>query len=78
MIKYRKYSRVKKWTVGIAGGGDLIAIIRASGSISRVKSPLNPSSSGIIGEKFIEKIRSVRGTLDLMTLPFSNFMSETK
>lgn len=61
-IKYRKYSRVRKWTVGIPGGKELIAIIRASGSISRVESQLSVSSSGIIAEKFIEKIRTVRGT----------------
>ncbi|CAL0327598.1 unnamed protein product [Lupinus luteus] len=60
MVDYRKYSRVRKWTVGISGGKDLIAIIRASGSISRVESQLSVSSSGIIAEKLIEKIRSVR------------------
>ncbi|KAK7411295.1 hypothetical protein VNO78_02728 [Psophocarpus tetragonolobus] len=60
MVDYRKYSRVRKWTVGISGGNDHIAIIRASGSISRVESQLSVSSSGIIAEKFIEKIRTVR------------------
>ncbi|KAK7304214.1 hypothetical protein RJT34_15337 [Clitoria ternatea] len=60
MVDYRKYSRVRKWTVGMPGGNELIAIIRASGSISRVQSQLSVSSSGIIAEKFIEKIRSVR------------------
>ncbi|XP_054805241.1 serine protease SPPA, chloroplastic-like isoform X3 [Prosopis cineraria] len=56
----RKYCRVRRWTVGISGGKDLIAIIRASGSISRVKSSLSLSRSGIIAEQFIEKIRKVR------------------
>ncbi|MED6194097.1 hypothetical protein PIB30_025344 [Stylosanthes scabra] len=60
MVDYRKYSRVKKWTVGIPRGKDLIAVIRASGSISRVESQVSVSSSGIVAEKFIEKIRSVR------------------
>ncbi|KAJ1428125.1 Peptidase S49 [Sesbania bispinosa] len=60
MVDYRKYSRVKKRTVGISGGKEQIAIIRASGSISRVESQLSVSSSGIIAEKFIEQIRSVR------------------
>ncbi|XP_022135407.1 serine protease SPPA, chloroplastic [Momordica charantia] len=60
MVDYRKYSRVKQWTVGLSGGGDQIAVIRAGGSITRVKSPLSVPSSGIIGEQFIEKIRSVR------------------
>ncbi|KAI9117552.1 hypothetical protein K1719_011718 [Acacia pycnantha] len=60
MVDYRKYSRVRKWTVGISGGKDLIALIRASGSISRIEGPLGMSGSAIIGEKFIEKIRSVR------------------
>ncbi|XXG55272.1 hypothetical protein AAC387_Pa03g2974 [Persea americana] len=59
-VDYRKYSRVRNWTLGLAGGKDQIAIIRASGSISRVRSPLNLSSSGVIGEQFIEKIRSVK------------------
>jgi len=70
-IKYRKYSRVRKWTVGIPGGKELIAIIRASGSISRVESQLSVSSSGIIAEKFIEKIRTVRGKLDLTSYKFN-------
>ncbi|KAB5524766.1 hypothetical protein DKX38_022515 [Salix brachista] len=61
MVDYRKYSRVRNWTLGLTGGRDLIAIIRASGSISRVRSPLSLSGSGIIGEKLIEKIRQARG-----------------
>ncbi|KAJ4713276.1 serine protease SPPA, chloroplastic [Melia azedarach] len=60
MVDYRKYAGVRKWTLGLTGGGDQIAVIRASGSISRVRSPLSLSSSGIIGEQLIEKIRSVR------------------
>ncbi|KAJ6293727.1 hypothetical protein OIU76_021899 [Salix suchowensis] len=60
MVDYRKYSRVRNWTLGLTGGRDLIAIIRASGSISRVRSPLSLSGSGIIGEKLIEKIRQAR------------------
>ncbi|KAL2462086.1 Serine protease SPPA [Abeliophyllum distichum] len=59
-VDYRKYSRVRKWTLGLTGYKDKIAIIRASGSISRTRGPLSVSSSGIIAEKFIEKIRSVR------------------
>ncbi|XP_021286762.1 serine protease SPPA, chloroplastic isoform X2 [Herrania umbratica] len=60
MVDYRKYSKVRKWTLGLAAGRDQIAVIRASGSISRVRSPLNAPSSGIIAEQIIEKIRSVR------------------
>ncbi|XP_061953544.1 serine protease SPPA, chloroplastic isoform X2 [Populus nigra] len=60
MVDYSKYSRVRNWTLGLTGGKDLIAIIRASGSISRVKSPLSLSGSGIIGEQLIEKIRQAR------------------
>ncbi|XP_022769682.1 serine protease SPPA, chloroplastic-like isoform X2 [Durio zibethinus] len=60
MVDYRKYSKVRKWTLGLAGGRDLIAVIRASGSISRVQSPLSTPSSVIIAEQVIEKIRSVR------------------
>ncbi|KAG6672755.1 hypothetical protein I3842_16G075100, partial [Carya illinoinensis] len=56
----RKYSAVRKWTLGLSGGKNQIAVIRASGSSSRARSPLNVSSSGIIAEQFIEKIRSVR------------------
>lgn len=58
---YRKYSRVRKWTLGLSGGKDQIAVIRASGSISRTRGPFSTSSSGIISEQFIEKIRSVKG-----------------
>ncbi|XP_050870825.1 serine protease SPPA, chloroplastic [Lathyrus oleraceus] len=60
MVDFRKYSGVRKWTVGISGGKELIAVIRASGAIRRVESPLSAPSKGIIGEKFIEKIRRVR------------------
>ncbi|KAM0019012.1 putative peptidase S49, ClpP/crotonase-like domain superfamily [Helianthus debilis subsp. tardiflorus] len=60
MVDYKKYSKVKKWTVGLSGGKDKIAVIRASGSISRVRGPFSSPSSGIIAEQFIEKIRSVR------------------
>ncbi|KAK7292139.1 hypothetical protein RIF29_07862 [Crotalaria pallida] len=56
----RKYCGVRKWTLGISGGKELIAIIRASGSIRCVEGPLSVSSSCIVGEKFIETIRSVR------------------
>ncbi|XP_019189797.1 PREDICTED: serine protease SPPA, chloroplastic [Ipomoea nil] len=59
-VDYRKYSRVRRWTLGLAGYKDQIAVIRASGSISRVRGPFSVSSSGIIAEQFIEKIRSAR------------------
>jgi protease IV len=59
-LKYRKYSRVKKWTVGISGDKEMIAVIRASGTINRV------GGKGIIGEKFINEIQMVRGTLFLL------------
>ncbi|XP_022737703.1 serine protease SPPA, chloroplastic-like isoform X3 [Durio zibethinus] len=68
MVDYRKYSKVRKWTLGLAGGRDQIAVIRASGSISRVQSPLSTPSSGIIAEQIIEKIRSVRGKFNLGNL----------
>ncbi|KAM1036216.1 hypothetical protein ACFX13_039997 [Malus domestica] len=60
MVDYRKYSKVRQWTVGLSGGKDKIAIIRASGSISRVQGGLSLPGSSIIGEQFIEKIRTVR------------------
>ncbi|KAG0468123.1 hypothetical protein HPP92_017451 [Vanilla planifolia] len=59
-VDYRKYSRVRKWTVGMEGGGDKFAIIRASGSISRTRGPISSPGSGIIAEQLIDKIRSVR------------------
>eukprot|EP00256_Glycine_max_P061639 XP_014630890.1 serine protease SPPA, chloroplastic-like isoform X3 [Glycine max] len=61
----RKYSGVRKSTLGLSGGKELIAIIRASGSIRRIQSPLSARSSGIIGEKLIGKIRKVRGKFNL-------------
>ncbi|KAI4303748.1 hypothetical protein MLD38_039344 [Melastoma candidum] len=60
MVDYRRYSRVRNWTIGLSGGKDLVAVIRASGSISRVKSSLNVSGSGVVAEQLIEKIRMVR------------------
>lgn len=59
-VDYRKYSRVRKWTLGLLGGKDRIAIVRASGSISRVRGGFSASSSGIVSEQFIEKIRTVK------------------
>ncbi|XP_062222122.1 serine protease SPPA, chloroplastic isoform X2 [Phragmites australis] len=59
MVDYSKYSRVRKRTLGLQGG-EQIAIIRASGSITRTRSPLSVPSSGIIAEQLIEKIRAVR------------------
>ncbi|KAK2411466.1 serine protease SPPA, chloroplastic [Trifolium repens] len=56
MVYFSKYSAVQKWTVGISGGKELIAVIRASGTISRV------GGKGIIGEKFISEIRGVRAS----------------
>lgn len=60
MVDYRKYSRVRNWTLGLSGGKEQIAVIRASGSISRVRGPFSVPSSGIIGEELIEKIRTIR------------------
>lgn len=70
LLKCRKYAKVRKWSLGLAGGKDTIAIIRASGSISRVRGPLSARSSGVIGEQFIEKLRSIRGMLHISTLVF--------
>jgi hypothetical protein len=61
-----KYSRVRKSTLGIEGGGDRIAVIRASGSITRTRGRLSVGSSGIVAEQFIEKIRTVRGIYDVL------------
>ncbi|XP_076886011.1 serine protease SPPA, chloroplastic-like [Bidens hawaiensis] len=55
-VGYNGYSRVSKWILGLSGGSDEIAVIRASGSITRVHRPYT-SNSGIIAEQFIEKIR---------------------
>lgn len=59
-VDYRRYSKVSKWTLGLSGGKDRIAIIRASGSIIRVRSPLSSLTSDIVAEQLIETIRSVR------------------
>ncbi|XP_071692090.1 serine protease SPPA, chloroplastic-like [Rutidosis leptorrhynchoides] len=60
LVAYKKYSKVSKWTLGLSGGKDKIAVIRASGSIGRVQGSFLLPSFGIISEKFIEKIRKVR------------------
>ncbi|KAI3504738.1 hypothetical protein L1887_26428 [Cichorium endivia] len=60
LVAYKDYSRVKKSRLGLTGGKDQIAVIRASGSISRVEGSFFEPSSGIIAEKFIEKIRKVK------------------
>ncbi|XP_057770568.1 serine protease SPPA, chloroplastic-like isoform X2 [Salvia miltiorrhiza] len=59
-VGYRKYCNVRRSTLGLIGSKDLIAIIRASGSISRTQGQLNIPSSRIIAEQFIQKIRRVK------------------
>ncbi|CAA6659671.1 unnamed protein product [Spirodela intermedia] len=59
-VDFRRYSRVRKWTLGLEGNGDVIAVIRASGSISRARGPLSLPGSGITSDELIEKIRTVR------------------
>ncbi|KAL8216069.1 hypothetical protein R6Q57_022906 [Mikania cordata] len=60
LIEYKKYSRIRKWILESLGGKNQIAVIRASGSISRVAGSFFSPSSGIIAEQFIKKIRKVR------------------
>ncbi|XP_009415541.2 serine protease SPPA, chloroplastic isoform X1 [Musa acuminata AAA Group] len=60
MVDYSKYSRVRKSTLGLDGGREQIAIIRASGNITRTRGPLSVAGSGIMAEQLIEKIRSIR------------------
>ncbi|KAI3686584.1 hypothetical protein L1987_80264 [Smallanthus sonchifolius] len=60
LIDFKKYSRIRKWSVGLSGGKDRIAVIRASGGISRVGGSFFSPSSGIIAEQFIKKIIKVR------------------
>ncbi|MFS7939447.1 putative peptidase S49, ClpP/crotonase-like domain superfamily [Helianthus anomalus] len=61
LIEYKKYSRIRKWSVGLSDGKDRIAVIRASGSITRVGGSFFSPSSGIVAEQFIKKISKVRG-----------------
>ncbi|KAF5807348.1 putative peptidase S49, ClpP/crotonase-like domain superfamily [Helianthus annuus] len=60
LIEYKKYSRIRKWSVGLSDGKDRIAVIRASGSITRVGGSFFTPSSGIVAEQFIKKISKVR------------------
>ena len=76
-----KYSRVRKSTLGLEGGGESIAVIRASGSISRTRGRLSVGSSGIVAEQLIEKIRTVRGIYDMLCqqsigISHANFISK--
>lgn len=67
----RKYSKVSKWTLNLAGGGNRIAVIRASGSISRKEGGgLGAGGDGIASDTFIDKIRLVRG-MRAFTVPYS-------
>lgn len=66
----RKYSKVNKWTLNLAGSGNRIAVIRASGSISRKEGGgLGGGGDGIASDTFIEKIRLVRG-MRAFTVPY--------
>jgi protease-4 len=69
-VDYRKYSRVKLWTLALSGGGDCIAVIRAAGGISRQQgSGLAAAGEGIASDTFIEKIRLVRGWFLSLVVP---------
>ncbi|KAI3820925.1 hypothetical protein L1987_08479 [Smallanthus sonchifolius] len=57
---FRKYSRIRKWSVGLSGGKDRIAVIRASGRISSGGGSLFSPGSGITAEQLIKKISKVR------------------
>ncbi|XP_051116775.1 serine protease SPPA, chloroplastic-like isoform X2 [Andrographis paniculata] len=59
-VDYRKYCIVRKKTLGLAGFKDKIAIIRASGSITRTQGRFRSPTSRIIADQFIQKIRSIR------------------
>ena len=52
--------------MGLSRGKDKIAVIRASGGISRVQGSFFSPSSGIVAEQFIEKIRKVRGMYNIV------------
>eukprot|EP00245_Coleochaete_scutata_P009806 TRINITY_DN3318_c0_g2_i1.p1 TRINITY_DN3318_c0_g2~~TRINITY_DN3318_c0_g2_i1.p1 ORF type:complete len:675 (-),score=159.34 TRINITY_DN3318_c0_g2_i1:158-1915(-) len=60
-VDYRKYSRVKESTLGLAGRGEMIAIVRASGGISRGGGGRSVNmSDSITSEALIKKIRQVK------------------
>ncbi|XP_024371733.1 serine protease SPPA, chloroplastic [Physcomitrium patens] len=60
-VQHRKYCRVQSKTLGLAGGSNRIAIIRAAGNITRTASGrLGVSGEGIVSDSFIERIRFVR------------------
>jgi hypothetical protein len=62
---YRKYSRVKLWSLNLSGSKDQIAVLRAVGSISRTRGGINVGGDGIVSDQFIEQIRRVRGPFSL-------------
>jgi protease-4 len=60
LVSLRKYSRVRKWTVGISSSKkELIAVIRASGTIKCVESPSTSPGKDITAKKFIAMVRKV-------------------
>ncbi|MCO5558983.1 hypothetical protein L7F22_012574 [Adiantum nelumboides] len=60
VVENKKYSRVKLWTLNLAGSKDQIAVLRAVGSISRTKGGINVGGEGIVSDQFIDQIRQVR------------------
>ncbi|KAI5063344.1 hypothetical protein GOP47_0021891 [Adiantum capillus-veneris] len=60
VVDNKKYSRVKLWTLNLAGSKDQIAVLRAVGSISRTKGGINVGGEGIVSDQFIDQIRQVR------------------
>ncbi|AES95466.1 hypothetical protein MTR_5g025810 [Medicago truncatula] len=55
MISFEKYSKVRKWTVGISEAKEQIAIIRVSGTMG----------TDIVTSKFIEKIGMVKASKEI-------------
>ncbi|CAI0544037.1 unnamed protein product [Linum tenue] len=60
MVDYRKYSGVMNWTLGLNGGKDEIAVIRACGCIAVTSSFANFPGDGVTAARVIEQIRIVR------------------
>ncbi|KAL3512356.1 hypothetical protein ACH5RR_025075 [Cinchona calisaya] len=56
----KKYSGFRRWTPGLTGYKDQIAVIRASGSIRCTRGRFSGHGSQIISEEIIEKLHTAR------------------
>ncbi|CAN0923469.1 Serine protease SPPA, chloroplastic [Linum grandiflorum] len=59
-VDYKRYSKVKNWTLGLNSGEDAIGVIRASGLVVTQWSLMNMPGSAITPDNIVKQLRIIR------------------